>query len=246
MAIELPSTNNANKYIQAMTFTFKASTGIFEGYDSLNKEKIETEFLEGVIVGQGFIFTGLIGKPVKGRKSTSYISEDFGFANINTRQIKIAQFTKNGTELKTEAIYGTKDELKEKGYKMQKTVFLLQGDNLLRIVFSGATFTEVSQFLNKNKDIPNFIVQISAKKDKNGEFIYKETDNGDFCTPDFKKIKSISPEMEETIVSNIKFIDAIVEKKEEIALPESNPASIPSQSSSKNGNVNEDLDEIPF
>lgn len=114
---------------------------------------------------------------------------------------------KNGNSIN---MYGKKtyEEWKNDGMKLSKLVYLLSENKttLYKLIFSGRSFVEVNKLISP--DAPNYITEFSVSQDA------EETDNGEFFLPIAKKIKSIDVSDEELILSKIKGIDAILNKKE--------------------------------
>jgi len=97
--------------------------------------------------------------------------------------------------------------------KLSKIVYVLSEDKntLYKIIFSGRAFVQINKLIQP--DSPNFITEFSVSETT------EETDNGDFFSPILIKTKGIDPADESIIIEKIKYIDAILNKKEIPSLP---------------------------
>lgn len=104
--------------------------------------------------------------------------------------------------------------------KLHRVVFVMQGEVLAKVIFSPVATKPVGDLISKNRDLPNFYSTITVKKDAKGVAEMYSNDNGEFFVPDIIKNKPIEPADEPRVLARIKEVDAVVNKKEEISLPE--------------------------
>jgi len=203
MPITLPTGNAPKNYIESIAVTFKAKAGLYNYFDW---EVHDVASIKGIIVGQWFQL--LTTKIATKAKSIEYRSSEFGWDAMKW-EIPMKEFVrdKNGNAIN---MYGKKtyEEWKNDGMKLSKLVYLLSENKttLYKLIFSGRSFVEVNKLISP--DAPNYITEFSVSQDA------EETDNGEFFLPIAKKIKSIDVSDEELILSKIKGIDAILNKKE--------------------------------
>ncbi len=204
MPINLPGGSGPKNYIEATSVTFKAKGGKYNYFDG---ETHDVEAIKGIIVGQWFQF--LTTKIATKSKSIEYRSTEFGWDIMKNGEIPMKEFVrdKNGKAINA---YGKKtyQAWKDEGMKVAKTVYVLSEDKstMYKLIFSGRAFVEINKLIAP--DAPNFIMEFWVSTDT------EETDNGEFYSPTLVKKGSINPEDEELIVSKIKGIDAILNKKE--------------------------------
>lgn len=219
MALTLPGSNQSSSasYLKTLDIDFKATEWIFSYYD---RESIEEDKIEGIVVGEGFEFRGTIGRPTK-NKSINYISDTFGYDQMKNGTIRIHQFIREGSNNSNSSL-GRKSyaEWKAQGMKLHRVLFVLQGEVLTKIIFSPVATKPVGDIVSKNRDLPNFYATITTKKDASGKPEMYSNENGEFYVPDIIKWKPIDSADEAKVVEKIKEVDAVVNKKEEIALPE--------------------------
>ena len=136
----------------------------------------------------------------------------------------------------------TYQEWKEAGMKLHRVVFLLQGETLAKVIFSPVATKPVGDLISKNRDLPNFYATMSIQKDAAGEAVMYSNDNGEFFVPTITKDKPIEQSDEARVLSKIKEVDAVVNKKEAIALPEA----LEMKPSTKKKDEEISIDDIPF
>lgn len=219
MALTLPGSNQSSgsSYLKTLDIDFKATEWLFAYYDG---ESIEEEKIEGIIVGEGFEFRGTMGRPTKA-KSTNYISETFGYDQMKSGTIRIHQFVREGSNNSNSSLgKKTYQEWKDQGMKLHRVVFLMQGEILAKVIFSPVATKPVGDLISKNRDLPNFYSTITVKKDAAGNPEMYSNDNGEFFVPDIIKTKPIETADEARVMARIKEVDAVVNKKEDMTLPE--------------------------
>lgn len=219
MALTLPGSNQSSgsSYLKTLDIDFKATDWHYAYYDG---ESIEEEQIEGIIVGEGFEFRGTIGRPTK-NKSVNYISETFGYDQMKAGTIRIHQFIREGSNNSNSSLgKKTYQEWKEQGMKLHRVLFVMQGETLAKVIFSPVATKPVGDIISKNRDLPNFHSTITIKKDAAGKAEMYSNDNGEFFVPDIIKNKPIDSADEARVMARIKEVDAVVNKKEEMTLPE--------------------------
>lgn len=155
-------------------------------------------------------------------------------------QIRIHQFIREGSNNSNSSLgKKTYQEWKDGGMKLHRVVFLLQGETLAKVIFSPVATKPVGDVISKNRDLPNFYATLTVKKDATGKPEMYSNDNGEFYIPDIIKGKPIDISDESRVMARIKEVDAVVNKKEEISLPEQ-----PTTSSPKEHKIA--IEDIPF
>lgn len=136
----------------------------------------------------------------------------------------------------------TYQEWKEQGMKLHRVVFLIQGGVLAKVIFSPVATKPVGDIISKNRDLPNYYATISILKDAAGEPVMYSNDNGEFFVPTITKDKPIDTSDEPTVLARIKEVDAVVNKKEAMALPQEEIA--PAPKAPKKDKI--EFEDIPF
>lgn len=243
MAITLPGSQSesSQNYVKAIKVEFKANKGEFHYYDG---ENIIEKSLVGIIVGEGFQFKGIKGRPTS-KKSHNYESQVFGYDSFKNGTIKIHQFIREG-ENKSNSSMGAKTytEWKEEKLTLNKVLYMLCGEQLFQINFTPIAIKPVNDFIRQNKDIPNYISELTISVNDKGEPNFFENDMGEFYVPAIKKLEKIKPEDENKVVENITMIDKIVNNKEDITLPSNDIPQPNAHKATANNSI--DLDDLPF
>lgn len=178
-----------------------------------------------------------MGRPTKA-KSTNYISETFGYDQMKSGTIRIHQFVREGSNNSNSSLgKKTYQEWKDQGMKLHRVVFLMQGEILAKVIFSPVATKPVGDLISKNRDLPNFYSTLTVKKDTAGNPEMYSNDNGEFFVPDIIKTKPIETADEARVMARIKEVDAVVNKKEDMTLPE------PAQ---PRNNAPIDIADLPF
>jgi len=208
MPITLPQGSAPKNYIEATAVTFKAKLWVYNFFDG---ETHDVKSIKWIIVGQGFqMLTTTVATKTK---SVEYRSNELGWEWMKG-EITMKVFTrdKTGNSVK---VYGKKTykQWKDNWMKLSKIVYVLSEDKntLYKIIFSGRAFVQINKLIQP--DSPNFITEFSVSETT------EETDNGDFFSPILIKTKGIDPADESIIIEKIKYIDAILNKKEIPSLP---------------------------
>lgn len=154
--------------------------------------------------------------------------------------IRIHQFVRDGSN-NTNSSLGKKtyQEWKDQGMKLHRVVFVMQGEMLAKVIFSPVATKPVGDVISKNRDLPNYYATITTKKDANGNPEMYSNDNGEFFVPTIIKNKPIDQADEAKVMARIKEVDAVVNKKEEMTLPEQ-----PVETKKKVADMK--LEELPF
>ena len=242
MALTLPGVSSGQqaKYIKSINVTFKASTGKYNYYR--DGEDFTLDTFEWVVVGSGFEFQGTVGRPSK-KKSISLQSDTFGWDHFKNGTIRITQFLRDWEE-RSHSKYGEKTytEWKEEGLRLHRVVFVLKDQEIYKIVFSPIPAYTIGKTLQANQDIPNYNAIFTISKDKDGNAVMFENDNGEFFQPALIKASPIQQSEEAFILENIKFIDNIINQKEELKINEPEQPKTPRQAPSNTL----DIADLPF
>lgn len=234
MTINLPGFDaKPNSFIQGIEVNFKAVEWLFNYFDKDKSERVDTKWIDWIVIWVGFKFDTMVWKPTS-KKSTKLVSDEFGYAFFNWWTIKMKKLQREWDKFEaTNAWAKTYAEWKEDWQRLTKIVYLMDSKDINKIYklqFAWMAFGEITKLIAK--DAPNYISTfwISDKP--------TETDNGDFYLPTVTKGKQIPESLSDKIVEQIKFIDSILTKKD---LP-----SIDTWVSTEEAKATFAAEEIPF
>ncbi len=239
----LPGKSEQKAYIQAVEVQFKSKPEKFVGYRWYqDEEQHEAPSFKGIPVGQAFMI--LTDQLVSKEKSVTYMSEPFGWdvriGKPGARKIKITKRVRENGQTKYLPIgeftfaelcppkAATADQKVKNmelcnSWGIQKVraytaVYMLddKANELYRVMFSPASGRTVGKLVTKES--PNYVCTfgVSAKPDV-------ETVNGMFHSPTFSIGNAISPDVVSKVSEKIKFIDDVVNGREALSMPASQP-----------------------
>lgn len=160
--------------------------------------------------------------------------------------IRIHQFIReNGNSSNATMGKKTYAEWREAGMKLHRVVFLMQGETLAKVIFSPVATKPIGDVINKNRDLPNYVSEITLAKDAKGDSMVYTNDNGEFFIPTINKLRPIESSQENAIMERIKEVDRVVNKKEAIAITSpQEPVKVTPSKPKKEPEIT--IDEIPF
>jgi len=193
---------------------FKSSEGIFNYYDHDQGVAVDAKTMDGIIIGTGFKYSSLIGRPTK-TKSIAIDSSVFGWDTYKNGKVKIYKRTRVKGQDPASDLVGEKtvEQWKEDGYKVCKVVYFLDPtdkETIYQLVASGRTFFNLSKLIKA--DAPNFIMTFKPSTDT------VSTDNGDFYDIELEKKSNINPDDADVILEKVTLINNYVNKIKPITL----------------------------
>ncbi len=206
--IVLPGSQGPKNYIEGNQVTFKSKAWLYSSYDAEAKEKVESKTIKWIIVGSWMQF--ITTKVATKAKGLQFVSQEFWWDIQKNWVISMRKNTRDKSWSVWEAA-GKKTfaDWKEEGMKTCKVVYLMDADDnskLSKVIFSGKAFVDMNKLITP--DIPNYIVELGVSTDA------EETDNGEFFSPTLVKVKAIDAAIEAEVLTQIKFVDSILNKKE--------------------------------
>lgn len=206
--LQLPGSTGSKSYIEATEITFKAKAWCYNYYDKDAGKAFDVDNIEWIIIWQWFQFNQT--KTATKSKWVTVVSNEFWFDLMKSWDIYMKELVRDKSWFNVNSLWKkTYQQWKDEWLKLVKLVYVLDKndmDKIYRIVFAWMSFAEINKLIKK--DAPNFISKFWVSETA------EETDNWDFYTPTLEYGDRIPDSASDKILEKIKFVDAILNKKE--------------------------------